>query len=1146
MAAIGTTSLYWDGTYTLKSDGSWKTRQGNVIGTTNSNTVKQVVRYHFTIPSSFNSTPVTIIKKIGFFIGVKTNGTTSTNNSVGWGMAQGSDFGMKFFISSSSTLAWANLSSGIGSFNNADMNDGSQMPMTSSVSNTGTPVPSPTQYSVSTFNLKPGKTYYLYIFAPLSPNTSGSQRYWKTHKGTLEFTYETYTRCSKPTKITIRRSAYPTDSSTQINAIFKPTDTVYIRVQGGSSGTENSMEGYMLYWGVGFDPTTTNYTGCKSTATINNATFAINFSSIARNTKIYFRATTLGAVAGYDSVISSVYCTSTINSLPGAPTIYYNDGVSTTTLPTNTVKSSQSKITLMTSSSVGIDANSSSQTLQIQYRDSSSSSYTTWDLSAQKDIVLGNQGTEKTFYFYTWDGLERSSAYKTITIKRNSKPRLTIQDVTNSNNNYYSEHLPHGNYTVTPAVKVAQNINGQQNNNQKYKYVLYDEANTVEISSGYISDYTYTFSNIRKVLTPKYDSNQNYRIKVIRNDGIEDSDPVELTSETWVIPKLPIIIIYSNMVNDSFVNPTSGRLYFDDRVRLIFSKDTGYDWEKMKYEGLNNDRPFFIINTSNWANGIVFTYTLEFIDHSGNSLISHTYSPPLQKIDKISNALLSNGDTIPFEFGYDTYRVYIDGSKGEETTINFYNFISKGVGITDELLMPYGLTTLSKISYYLIRNNDKITNEMSIEINALEGKDTETLSIPVIFYKESVPESYDSIYSNLNSDYKNRNDTFEAQILFEIKNIFGNDILFTGDVIGAKSESFIMTYEVEPIINNFKLFAQKKDSDDKVELKQMDQGADLSYYLKEGSQLRIELSISTYNSNPEFQLISENKNNLLEDPYDTIPFIGLKEPSPGKPATYTYEDIISTFNPIFEDYENYFKVNIKTEASNASLNDFYYGWTSETETQTKENKILVYNKKHTSPSASISNSNYNEKTKIISLEAVLQSDGFSQNEKFSVSPTFSGIKVEFFFREPDGNYNSEEGIVIFEADPAEKAKDFELGLLSCEYDMGQISSGYIKLKITTYLRDPEEWFESAYFVETNEISVFNINPTVAYRKNYLGINTRDFFVTVNNEEKNNGVVYISNTEDRPYIYLKSSEGSIRIINIITGEMDGFVLEGGTW
>lgn len=1137
MAAIGTTSLYWDGTYTLKSDGSWKTRQGNVIGTTNSNTVKQVVRYHFTIPSSFNSTPVTIIKKIGFFIGVKTNGTTATNNSVGWGMAQGSDFGMKFFISSSSTLAWANLSSGIGSFNNADMNDGSQMPMTSSVSNTGTPVPSPTQYSVSTFNLKPGKTYYLYIFAPLSPNTSGSQRYWKTHKGTLEFTYETYTRCSKPTKITICRSAYPTDSSTQINAIFKPTDTVYIRVQGGSSGTENSMEGYMLYWGVGFDPTTTNYTGCKSTATINNATFAINFSSIARNTKIYFRATTLGAVAGYDSVISSVYCTSTINSLPGAPTIYYNDGVSTTTLSTNIVKSSQDKITLMTSSSVGSDTNSSYQTLQIQYRDSNSSSYTTWDLSAQEDIALGSQGTEKTFYFYTWDGLERSSAYKTITIERNSKPSLTVQDDTNSNNNYYSEHLPNRNYTVTPAVKVTPDINGQQNDNQKYKYVLYDEANTVEISTGYISNDTYTFSNIRKTLVPKYDSNQNYRIKVIRNDGIEDSDPVELTSETWVIPKLPIIVIYSNMVNDSFINPTSGRLYFDDKVRLTFSKDTGYDWEKMKYDRLDDGYPLFTIDTSNWANGIVFTYTLEFIDHSGNSLISHTYSPPLQKIDKISNALLSNGDTIPFEFGYNTYRVYIDGSKGEETTINFYNFISKGVGITDELLMPYGLTTLSKISYYLIRNNDKITNEMSIEINALEGKDTETLSIPVIFYKENGQESQDSIYYNLKSDYKNRNDTFDAQILFEIKNVFGNDILFTEDVIGAKSKSFTMTYEVEPIIEELKLFTQKENSSDRIELGQM-----ANYYLKEKSQLWIRLEISTYNSNPEFQLISVNSKNLLENPYDTISFTGSEKPSPGNPIIYTYEGLISTFIPISEDYENYFKVNIKTKATNASLKDFYYGWTSETETQIEKNKILVYNKKHTSPSASISNSNYDEKTKTISLEATLQSNGFSQ----TISPAFSGIKVELLFREPDSSYDNTTAIKIIEKNPADKNEDFTLGLLSCNYDMKQISSGYIKLKITTYLRDSKGWFESAYFVETNEISVFNINPTVAYRKNYLGINTRDFSVTIDKEEKNDGVVYISNTEDRPCIYLKSSEGSIRIINIITGEMDGFVLEGGTW
>ena len=74
-----------------------------------------------------------------------------------------------------------------------------------------------------------------------------------------------------------------------------------------------------------------------------------------------------------------------------------------------------------------------------------------------------------------------------------------------------------------------------------------------------------------------------------------------------------------------------------------------------------------------------------------------------------------------------------------------------------------------------------------------------------------------------------------------------------------------------------------------------------------------------------------------------------------------------------------------------------------------------------------------------------------------------------------------------------------------------------------------------------ELLVYNASPTVAYRKNYLGINTTDF------SDCGDSVVVISEYEGKQKICLISpSKAAYRTIDIVSGMIDGFIIDGGTW
>lgn len=129
----------------------------------------------------------------------------------------------------------------------------------------------------------------------------------------------------------------------------------------------------------------------------------------------------------------------------------------------------------------------------------------------------------------------------------------------------------------------------------------------------------------------------------------------------------------------------------------------------------------------------------------------------------------------------------------------------------------------------------------------------------------------------------------------------------------------------------------------------------------------------------------------------------------------------------------------------------------------------------------------------------------------------------------------------------ELSKDDESGLLKFSFKTDQESRpdpmsnqdsliGQLRIKETASAAD----YSITKTWDSNTVVIYNIVPTVSYRKNHLGINT------LSPSAHNDSIVYIGSYEKRNKIYFVSSENQSRIIDIESGGINGFVVDCGSW
>ena len=412
-------------------------------------------------------------------------------------------------------------------------------------------------------SLSKGATYYLWLTSDVLfqaykdsdiPHYGGS------------ISYTNYTACSAPTAITA-------------SGIVTPSGTFTISWSGASGGTNNAISSYQIYWKVSSDgsaPTTSSYTGTKNIAsTSTSGSTSITLSSAQRGYKVVCGIVTQGtAGASYYSGIKTGGSVK-INLLPAKPTV----------VSTNTTVVSTSGTEVIFNVMAGSD--SDGQNCTLYYATSSTESKTKFTSPLSKTL-----NAAATYYFYTYDGIEYSSP-TSISIALNTKPVInnievnTISTYTALNSNGISEYRKGYADTIQPKItankggtlKIMVEMSGSNSTTSTtsydYTYILPD-YNLTSYDNVILNTYDINTAAVNKFSEEiRQSTNIKWRLKFILTDGIDDSDAKYFPANGYfyTIAHSPSLDVSFNRFADSKVPGTIATQIWRE-VRMKFYNDT--------------------------------------------------------------------------------------------------------------------------------------------------------------------------------------------------------------------------------------------------------------------------------------------------------------------------------------------------------------------------------------------------------------------------------------------------------------------------------------------------------------------------------------------------------------------------------------------
>ena len=410
-------------------------------------------------------------------------------------------------------------------------------------------------------SLSKGVTYYLWLTSDvLFQAYSGSSYYG----GSISYT--NYTACSAPTAITA-------------SGIVTPSGTFTVSWSGASGGTNNVISSYQIYWKVSSDgsaPTTSSYTGTKNIAsTSTSGSTSITLSSAQRGCKVVCGIVTQGtAGASYYSGIKTGGSVK-INLLPAKPTV----------VSTNTTVVSTSGTEVIFNVMAGYDSDGQNRTLY--YATSSTGSKTKFTSPLSKTL-----NAAATYYFYTYDGIEYSSP-TSVSIALNTKPVInnievnTISTYTALNSNGISGYQKGYADTIQPKItankggtlKIMVEMSGSNSTtsttNYDYTYTLPD-YNLTSYNNVILNTYDINTAAVNKFSEEiRQSTNIKWRLKFILTDGIDDSDAKYFPAGGYfyAIAHAPSLDAFFNRFEDSKVPGTIATQIWRE-VRMKFYNDT--------------------------------------------------------------------------------------------------------------------------------------------------------------------------------------------------------------------------------------------------------------------------------------------------------------------------------------------------------------------------------------------------------------------------------------------------------------------------------------------------------------------------------------------------------------------------------------------
>lgn len=405
-------------------------------------------------------------------------------------------------------------------------------------------------------SLSKGATYYLWLTSDvLFQAYSGSSYY----SGSISYT--NYTVCSAPTSVTASGYVSPSGSFT-------------VSWSGAKSGTNNAISSYQIYWKVSSDgsvPTTSSYTGTKNiTSTSTSGSTSITLSSATRGYKVVCGVVARGSAgSSYYSEIKTGGLVS-INKLPEAPKVSTN---------TSAVSASGTKVIF----NVEAGSDPDGQNCTLYYATSSTGSKTKFTSPLSKTL-----NAAATYYFYTYDGIEYSSP-TSISISLNTKPVIssveanTISTYTALNSNGIDGYQKGYADAIQPKItadkggtlKIMVEMSGSNSTTSTtsydYTYTLPD-YNSTSYNNVILNTYDINTAAVNKFSKEiRQSTNIKWRLKFILNDGIDDSDAKYFPADGYfyAIAHAPSLRYSYNQFENSDIEDTNkGEIWREVRMRF--------------------------------------------------------------------------------------------------------------------------------------------------------------------------------------------------------------------------------------------------------------------------------------------------------------------------------------------------------------------------------------------------------------------------------------------------------------------------------------------------------------------------------------------------------------------------------------------------
>lgn len=927
-----------------------------------------------------------------------------------------------------------------------------------------------------------------------------------------------YTKCSAPTSVTASAG------------FVKPGDKVTVSWSGAEAGLNNNIWKYRVYYKKGKSPVLgsndyfgSGYDGYEDSESSTSTSVDITISG-NREDKYFFKVRTICSNSLYNSDLSEAEATCQINQLPPAPTV----------APEKIMIPSGGGSIVFSLTATDPD----SQTTSFYYSTAPGGEKT----------EISNGGTIEikdatTYYFYSFDGLEYSESYTSPSITVNTKPTITSITTTGIGTLYTSDLLTNDSYKDSFYTQVSSTL---ELSKTAHNITWYARYATIP-NSGSVLKWEKTIDlGTNNDLNANLDLSSNtdfkkldnivYQIGASYNDGIEDSD-ISWGDTNFVIAPVPTIGDFINQYGIENI-PYSASNHFYHEASIIATKDSSVTSIDATVNGATVTTPRDIIR--GYLNDGYFKINIEGTNKNTRYTLEFTIN---RVIGSVTKEFIIYSAGLPYKSS---------GTAFSESDIFSQTAPLKAYSDTGNFTIS--LYNFFETTDYAHANKNYNGNPTPSTSNCLSFTLVKGLKILDINPTYRDDSSASNLYFTYNKDFYKKlltgsNPSNPLELDLEAVNSVDLKITFT-DVFGQSysitKRDYLKLDFREPFINEYGFSISVLRNNNEV-----------IGNIQEGDRVKFILNWESYNSqvatiesyiyrsstivdNPSnitsWERYQDNSNYIWNiDTSEVIP-TGLIRRGTGEKiytvgqlnkSNYIYFKISTTINEQSRDYytDGYRITQRHVSVSKAGFSSFNY--------DSDNQKISYVHTPYDSGGGNTPNNMNNTSGGIEKLEIGIQySTDFNSesSEKKYISSTGgkSDIFVALITRSSPETIDGEESSTI------EYTHSFKIE---------NFSYYNIRLVFKTTIGSIEK---IGYGEET---TIYNITPTIAYRKNQLGINTipENFEGNDGSGEsiKDTSILIIQSATNRNNIYFITPNNRIKF-NINDGKIDGILLDAGNW